>query len=154
MMRALELKVPPLALLALFGLLVLVVRLWGDGPQFGFPGRIIVAGLALTAGLACMAAGVLAFRRARTSVNPLDPSVATALVTTGIYRVTRNPMYLGMALTLTALVVALGHTMTIFLIPAFMLWLTRFQIMPEERFLASRFGADWLAWKGSTRRWI
>jgi len=154
MMHALELKIPPLLLLALFAGAATCVGIWGDGPRFAFPGQLAVAIACGALGTGFMLAGVLSFRRARTSVNPLDPSVATSLVTTGIYRLTRNPMYLGMALVLTGLIVALGHAVSFLLVPAFMLWLTRFQIVPEERFLAVRFGPEWQALCARTRRWL
>lgn len=154
MMHALELKIPPLLLLALFAGFVAAIWMWGEGPQFSLTGQLAVAALPGAGGIFLMLAGVLSFRRAHTSVNPLDPSVATSLVTSGIYRFTRNPMYLGMALVLAALVIASGHVAAFLLVPGFMLWLTRFQILPEERFLAAHFGADWQAWCARTRRWI
>lgn len=154
MMHALELKIPPLLLLALFAAASLCVWMWGEGPLLAFPGQLAAAIACGVAGIFFMAAGVLAFSRARTSVNPLDPAVASALVTGGVYRVTRNPMYLGMTLVLAGLIVMLGHAMNLLLVPAFMLWLTRFQIMPEERFLAARFGDAWQLFCARTRRWL
>lgn len=153
-MHALELKFPPLLLLALFAGAAICVGIWGDGPRFAFPGQLVVAIACGVLGIGFMLSGVLAFSRARTSVNPLDPAVASALVTGGVYRLTRNPMYLGMVLVLAGAVVALGHALNFLLVAAFMLWLTRFQIVPEERFLAARFGADWQAFCARTRRWL
>jgi protein-S-isoprenylcysteine O-methyltransferase Ste14 len=94
------------------------------------------------------------FRLARTTINPLDPSRASALVTGGIFRITRNPIYLSLLLLLIAYAVRLGSWVE-WLGPAlFAAYVTRFQIIPEERILAAKFGAAFLAYKSRTRRWI
>lgn len=94
------------------------------------------------------------FRLARTTINPLDPSRASVLVTRGIFRISRNPMYLSLLLLLVAYAVRLGSWVE-WLVPAlFATYVTRFQIIPEERILAAKFGAAFLAYKSRTRRWI
>ncbi len=94
------------------------------------------------------------FKLARTTINPLDPSRASALVTGGIFRITRNPMYLSLLLLLAAYAIRLGSWAE-WLGPAvFAAYVTRFQIIPEERILALKFGPDFLAYKNRTRRWI
>lgn len=94
------------------------------------------------------------FWRARTTINPLDPSRASVLVTGGIFRVTRNPMYLSLLLLLVAYAVRLGSWVE-WLGPAvFAAYVTRFQIVPEERILAAKFGTAFLAYKTRTRRWF
>ena len=109
-------------------------------------GVVVVLGLALTA----IAAG--SFKRAGTPVVPFEPS--TALVTSGLYRITRNPMYLGLVLALVGVAILLG-TLTPFLpIPVF-LWVIESQfIRGEERFLEELFGAEYLVYKRSVRRWF
>lgn len=173
-MAGLELKIPPplVALgcaLAMKGLAVLaghgaapagapaptvltppVGNLTGDWPAAL---RMLAVALALL-GLAIDIAGVLSFRRARTTVNPLRPANSSALVTSGIYRHTRNPMYLGMATLLAAWATWLGTPWALFGIVAFVAWITRFQIIPEERVLANLFGADFAAYRARVRRWI
>ncbi len=94
------------------------------------------------------------FKLARTTINPLDPSRASALVTGGIFRITRNPMYLSLLLLLVAYAMRLD-AWPAWLGPAlFALYVTRFQIIPEERVLAVKFGPQFLAYKNRTRRWI
>jgi len=94
------------------------------------------------------------FRLAKTTINPLDPSRASVLVTVGIFRITRNPMYLSLLLLLIAYAVRLGSWGE-WLGPAlFAAYVTRFQIIPEERILAVKFGAAYLAYRSRTRRWI
>ena len=97
---------------------------------------------------------VASFMRARTTINPLDPSRASSLVTGGIFRITRNPLYLSLLLLLIAYAVRLGSWVE-WLGPAlFAAYVTHFQIIPEERILAVKFGAAFLAYKDRTRRWI
>ena len=105
-------------------------------------------------GVACSALGVAAFRHARTTVNPLTPDATTALVVSGIYRVTRNPMYLGFLLLLIAEIVWLANPVALLVAPAFVLYLNRFQIGPEDIALRSRFGAEFNAYATRVRRWI
>ncbi len=113
------------------------------------------AALALAAlGGGVALAGVLAFRRARTTVNPLAPQRASALVTSGIYRVTRNPMYLGMLIVLAGWAVWLGNAAAWLGLPLSVALLTVLQIRPEERILAERFGADLKRYAARVRRWI
>lgn len=114
-------------------------------------------GIAL--GLVCVATviaalGGIAFRRAGTTVNPLHPENMSALVVGGIYRVTRNPMYLGMLLMLVGRAIWLANVIPWVLLPGFVAYMNRFQIGPEERALASMFGADFAKYRTRVRRWL
>ncbi|MEY2653397.1 MAG: hypothetical protein RLZZ524_424 [Pseudomonadota bacterium] len=153
-MNPLELKIPPPIVGLLVGLAMWALSL--VGPSFGLlPGwRIAVVALLVLAGLAVDLLGLLAFLGARTTVNPLRPERSSALVTGGIYRITRNPMYLGMALLLTAWAVHLGALAAWAGPVAFVLYITRFQIQPEERVLTELFGDDYRAWCARVRRWL
>jgi protein-S-isoprenylcysteine O-methyltransferase Ste14 len=117
------------------------------------PWRLALAMLLVLCGGAVALAGVLAFRRARTTVNPLRPDSASQLVVAGIYRHTRNPMYLGMALWLLAWGLWLDVPPALLGVPAFVLYLNRFQIAPEERALQALFGADFAGYCARVRRW-
>lgn len=119
-----------------------------------FPGRLAVALLLAGAGLAVAVAGALAFRRARTTLNPLRPSEASALVAEGIFRYTRNPMYLGDLLVLLGWGVYLGSLPALILSPVFVLWIGRWQIPAEEAALEARFGDAYAAYRRRTRRWL
>lgn len=99
----------------------------------------MVAVLLALAGLALNLLPKAAFRRAGTSANPLRPAATKRLVTSGIYRYTRNPMYLGHALILFGWIVHLGSVLALIVVPVFVLFITRFQIRPEERALAREF---------------
>jgi protein-S-isoprenylcysteine O-methyltransferase Ste14 len=106
------------------------------------------------AGLVLDAAALAAFVRARTTVNPLRPEKSSALVRSGAYRLSRNPMYLGLALLLAGWAIWLANALALALLPAFVAWLDRFQIRPEERALAARFGAEYEAYRARVRRWL
>lgn len=153
-MRALELKVPPvaqfLAAAALMWLLGTLVPSW----SFRFPGQLLAASVALLAGGLVGMAGVRAFLRAGTTASPLCPAQASRLVSGGIYRFTRNAMYLALLLALVAWGVWLGNAAALPVIPLFVLALNHFQIEPEERALEARFGAEFSAYKRQVRRWI
>jgi len=149
-----ELKVPPPVVMVLtataMGLLAMAT------PRLAWPllPRML-AGLAIAlAGGAVAAAGARAFRRAATTVNPLKPHKASSLVTTGVYRFTRNPMYLGLLCVLAGWTVFLAAPLALAGPVAFVLYIGRFQIAPEERVLSSLFGADYAAYRARVRRWL
>src|SRR5215203_5700860 len=153
-MNRLEHKLPPpvVALLVAF-------MMWGaarfTGPiSIALGLRLIAALLLAGTGLAIAIAGIVQFRRARTTTNPFHPDAASSLVDDGIYRFTRNPMYLGMLLTLLGWAAFLASPMALLLTPLFVLYMNRFQIGPEERALSARFGAAFDAYTASVRRWL
>ncbi len=118
------------------------------------PQNTLLAILVAVAGVLIALAGVLQFWRARTTVNPLKPETASTLVIGGIYRWTRNPMYLGMAAALAAWGIWLANLGALAAIALFVAWINRFQIAPEERALEARFGADFTAYRRAVRRWL
>lgn len=153
-MNVLELRVPPLLLLAIAAGLMWVLARFGTPLTLPLHARLPLAGALLILGIGVCVAGVWAFRRARTTVNPLAPQRATALVISGIYRRSRNPMYLGFALTLLAWGVWLAVPLSLLGVAGFVAYVSRFQIVPEERALSARFGADFEAYRSRVRRWI
>ena len=106
------------------------------------------------AGVSLGIAGVWEFQRAQTTVNPHHPDRSSAIVTSGIYRRTRNPMYLGLALIVAAAAAWRGNLLGGFVVPLFVLYINRFQIVPEERMLSVKFGASFRDYCGKVRRWI
>jgi protein-S-isoprenylcysteine O-methyltransferase Ste14 len=125
-------------------------------PGLGFVmpyGSAIAVGLAL-AGLVVSFLGVAAFKHAQTTVNPMTPGAASSLVVAGIYHRTRNPMYLGFVLVLLGWAAFLSNALAFALLPGFVLYMNRFQIMPEERALESRFGQEFVDYTHRVRRWI
>jgi protein-S-isoprenylcysteine O-methyltransferase Ste14 len=116
--------------------------------------RLPVAVVLAAVGLAIALGGVLSFRRAKTTVNPLKPETSAALVSTGVYSFTRNPMYLGMVLALFAWAAYLASIWSLVGPLLFALYITRFQIVPEERVLDRLFGAPFAEYKKRVRRWL
>jgi protein-S-isoprenylcysteine O-methyltransferase Ste14 len=116
--------------------------------------RIGVAlAIASVGGLIAMGAG-MRFRRAKTTIDPLKPQAASSLVTAGIFRYTRNPMYLGLLFLLVAWAVLLSSPFALLGPVAFVTYISRFQIVPEERVLATLFGAEYAAYQSEVRRWL
>ena len=153
-MPALELKIPPLVVvLVTAALMWLVAR---EVPELGFlvPARDFVAVSVAVAGFVTSALGVVSFRRAGTTTNPMKPESSSSLVTSGIYKLTRNPMYLGFLLVLLGWAIFLSNVLAFLFLPAFVLYMNRFQINPEERMLATLFGQEFAAYKASVRRWL
>ena len=94
------------------------------------------------------------FAKNKTTINPVQPEQASRLVTDGLYRVTRNPMYLGLLLLVTGVVIWFENLAGIASIVLFIVTMTLFQIKPEEQVIEEKFGADYLAYKKQVRRWI
>ena len=150
----LELKVLPVALAVIAAALMWWARLATPDFAFPFPSNLMLpVGLALLGALTCLA-GVVAFRRAKTTVNPMKPDTTSSLVISGIYRYTRNPMYLEFLLLLMAWAAALSNVLTLVSLLAFVLYMNRFQIVPEERMLASRFVQGYAEYRAGVRRWL
>jgi protein-S-isoprenylcysteine O-methyltransferase Ste14 len=153
-MRSLELKVPPPLVALAVGVVMWCVS--GLAPIVLLPtwARIAVASVVALAGGAFSIAGLVAFRRAKTTVNPMKPASATSLVSSGVYRFTRNPMYVGLLLVLVGWAVFLSSAWVLFGPLFFLLYIGRFQIAPEERVLAAKFGAEFDRYRGQVRRWL
>ena len=153
-MPSLELKIPPpvvgLACAAAMWFLSSVT------PTLDIPSATRIAGSIVIAliGAAFDLAGLARCLRAKTTVNPLKPAKTTALVTSGVYRITRNPMYVGMLLLLMAWALFLAAPLAIAGPLLFFAWIDRFQIAPEERVLERLFGDDYAAYRQQVRRWL
>lgn len=153
---SLELKIPPLAVVLIAAGLMLLMR-WLTPTlvvSLDLDVRMWAALPVLAAGIAIAVAGVIQFRRSHTTVNPMTPERTSALVSSGIYRYTRNPMYVGMLLALLAFSVVLASPASLLILPAFVVYMNRFQIVSEERELARHFGAEFQAYRERVRRWL
>jgi protein-S-isoprenylcysteine O-methyltransferase Ste14 len=152
-MNALETRIPPPVVGLIVALLMWNASAWwplAEPPPWRVPLAVALAGCGAVFDLA----GLWAFHRARTTVNPLKPEKVSSLVNGGIYRITRNPMYVGMVLFLSAGAVVLWSPLAWLGPPAFVVYINRFQIAPEERVLRERFGAEFEAYCQRVRRWI
>lgn len=152
--QAFELRVPPM----LFGVLVAfamwVVALLSDTIAPLATGRTLVAVVVALVGLVFVFSGALAFRRARTTLNPLQPETSAVLVSSGVYAISRNPMYVGFLLVLIAWAVLLYSAWVIVGPVAFVLYISRFQIAPEERALLEKFGEGFVSYTARVPRWL
>ena len=153
-MQWLELRLPPVALvIILAGTMWLLVAV-NPALAIALPAAFAVATVCALAGTAVALLGVYAFKQARTTVDPRNPDKAETLVVAGIYRLSRNPMYLGFLLVLSGWAVFLAHALAALLLPLFILYMNRFQIQPEEQALTLRFGPAFRAYCQSVRRWL
>lgn len=154
MLNRLELKVPPVALVIVTGALMWAVARVASPFSFRVSYRDATALGLVVGGLIVSLLGVVAFKRAQTTVNPMTPEASSSLVIAGIYRRTRNPMYLGFALALAGWATFLSNALAFALLPGFVLYMNRFQIRPEEVALQSRFGEDFLDYARRVGRWL
>lgn len=98
--------------------------------------------------------GLREFDRLSTTSNPRNIEKASALVTTGIYRISRNPMYVGLACILVAAAFYLDNLLTLLVVPLFVWYMNRYQIKPEEQVMEEKFGDEFREYKSKVRRWI
>jgi protein-S-isoprenylcysteine O-methyltransferase Ste14 len=153
-MSALELKIPPVLVTALLALLMWLLSHLTPGIPIYTELRVtfllFFTGLGAYLGLAAVAS----FRKANTTVNPLTPDSISSLVVSGIFRRTRNPMYLALLLALTGWGLYLANLLSLLLAVGFIIYMNRFQIQPEERALGEIFGSEFNDYKKKVRRWI
>lgn len=120
-----------------------------DHPWFNYLGYLLIA-----AGLSLDVIGAIQFRRAQTTINPLRPENSSSVVTRGVYRISRNPMYLGM-LTVLCGVAFLFKALSGFLVlPVFIFLINHLQIIPEEKTLIRLFGDSYQQYLSRVRRWL
>jgi len=149
-----ELKVIPVIQVLIAALLMVIISInthWLNY-LFTYKNHLVVLLLALA-----IISGVLAiycFKQHQTTVNPMSPEKASQVVSTGIYAFSRNPMYLALLLVLLALATYLANVAVLVIPPVFIAYITRFQIIPEERALTENFGQDYLNYLNKVRRWL
>lgn len=149
---SLELRIPPVLVFLLciglaYGLSFIRMGTLRGSYDFLTP-------LFFLAGFGIAVAGILAFRKAQTTIDPTKPQESSQLVTSGIYRFTRNPMYLGLALVLLGWIVQMGMGISFSALVVFVWFISKYQIMPEETILKERFGEPYTKYCQQVRRWI
>ena len=145
-------KIPPPIITLICGLGIYFSR--PLFPKYNYISTDIIAASFLLLGIITLITAVLSFRRQSTTVNPLQPEKASSLVVSGIFKYSRNPMYLGMLLILISMTIKFNFIGGILMIFAFIAFITKFQIIPEEIVLERLFGDEFTRYKKKTRRWI
>jgi protein-S-isoprenylcysteine O-methyltransferase Ste14 len=153
MMQSLELKIPPPAVALVVALLMWAIARFTslEVPQLVRP----ILAIALAAiGAAFDISALLVFRQARTTINPMKPRATSSIVTSGVYNLTRNPMYVGLVFFLFAWAAWLWSPWALPGPVAFAAYITRFQIVPEEKALSAMFGTEYSSYMARVRRWL
>ncbi|ADY28156.1 MULTISPECIES: methyltransferase family protein [Cellulophaga] len=148
------LKFPPVVVVFIFGLLMYVLARFLPFGIFDFFGRTMLLKGLLVAMFLILTTSTYKFFKAKTTVDPKNIEKTNALVTTGIYKFTRNPMYLAMLLLLIAWGLFLSNAFNMLLAAAFVSYMNAYQIEPEEKMLAQKFGKEYTSYTKKVRRWF
>ena len=145
-------KIPPpiiaLVMIAIIYLSSLII----EPITFGY--QTVISILVVVIGLSCAIPSFRLFAKHKTTIRPFTPSETTALVTDGMYRYSRNPMYLGLVLLTIAATIFFGTWLGVVIVVAFIFLLNLLQILPEEEALLDIFGKEYVEYQKKVRRWI
>lgn len=153
-MPNLDNRIPPPLIAASAALLIVLLSFLPGHFPLPYGLRIVLMIALFGMGMLLGIGGVIAFKRAQTTVNPLKPETASTLVVGGVYQYSRNPMYTGLALWLVAWALYLDSVIALAGVAVFVSYMTRFQIKPEERAMQALFGAQFALYKARVRRWL
>ncbi len=145
-------KVPPPVVALAFGLLINYTK--DEFPTIHIGMEKILGSVLIISGLIVIASAIVLFKKNKTTVTPLNPSRSTKLITGGIYKYSRNPMYLGLLMIVISTTIFYLNIFSITTPIIFYFWINKFQIKREEIFLTEKFGKEYLLYKTKTRRWI
>ena len=154
MNTSLNMLIPPPVALLIGIALIYALSIHLPATNVDLPGDAWIAGLLFVAGLGLMLAAAWALQRAHTTINPIWPDHARHLVTSGIFRFSRNPIYLGDSLILLGMVFWFGNWLGIAVVALFVLFIDRFQVRAEERALTRLFGEGYREYLSRTKRWL
>ena len=152
-MPSLESRVPPPAIALIMAAFMWLISRAVPPFHFDVPAHNWLAVVLVSAGFVTGISGVVTFRQAKTTVNPMKPH-ASSLVTWGVYAISRNPMYLGGLIMLLGWAIFLSNALAFVFLPIYVLYINLFQIAPEERALTSLFGETYVAYQMRARRWL
>ena len=145
-------KIPP-PIIALICIVINYLSTYLINP-IKFPNIEIIGGLILLLGVVTAVLAILLFKKEKTTVNPMKPEETTTLVTTGIFSITRNPMYLGLFLSISSTILFFGSWFGIIILMFFVWYINKFQIIPEEEAMEKLFGNKYSEYRQKVRRWI
>lgn len=153
-MKRLELKIPPVLQTVISAGLMWALAGVLSPLSIMFSKSSLLAVILASAGVVFALLGVWEFRSAGTTVDPRVPDQSASLVTNGVYRISRNPMYVGFLLILIGWGAYLGNIASFLLLPCFVMYMSRFQIAAEERYMRERFGDVYREYEVAVRRWV
>jgi protein-S-isoprenylcysteine O-methyltransferase Ste14 len=145
-------KISPPIVTLVFAALIYFSSKWS--PNIVFSGQNLISLFLMMVGLIVLLIAISAFIKLKTTINPLKPEAASSLVTTGIFRISRNPMYLGMLLLIISLWIKTGAVLGFILVAGFIAYLNYFQILPEERAMKGLFSGKYKTYCQQVRRWL
>jgi protein-S-isoprenylcysteine O-methyltransferase Ste14 len=153
-MKFFEMRIPPVAVFLICAIVMYLVQRSAYTFEIELLYRmILIAPLALFGAYVALM-GVVQFKNAQTTVNPFTPGKSSVLVTSGVYSWSRNPMYLGLLCYLLALFVYFAAPIALVGPALFKIYMNRFQIQTEERYLTQIFGETYIIYTSSVNRWI
>ena len=145
-------KIPPPLVTLIFGSLIFLTK--NIFPEIKVTNNIALGSLFILFGILIASLSIGLFRKYRTTITPINPKSATKLITSGIYKFSRNPMYFSLLLLLIGISIMTNPIGGFIFIPLFILYLNLFQILPEEKAMTDLFKDEFLEYKDSIRRWI
>ena len=151
-MMDIKTKFPPPLVALTFGFLINYTK--NIFPKIEIKNEIIFGSFMIISGLIIILSAIILFKKYKTSITPLNPSNATKLITDGIYKFSRNPMYLGLLLMLVGISIILNLTGGFLFILLFIFYINLFQIIPEENAMVDLFKDEFTEYKKNVRRWI
>ena len=150
----LENRVPPPLVVVLIGAAMAVVAWFTPTVEIGSSLRFALGAAVIALGASLVVQGARTFWRSETTIDPVALGRASTLVTGGVFRLSRNPMYVGFAAALVGWAVCLAAPWALIGPVAFVLFTTRFQIVPEERVMRAKFGLAYDDYRAQVRRWV
>ena len=145
-------KIPPPIVALICGLGIYLSR--SLFPTFNHASIGIISAIFLSLGIMTLIVAVLFFIKQKTTLSPLQPEKASSLVVSGVFKHSRNPMYLGLSLILLSVAIQFNFVGGILIVFMFIAFITKFQIIPEEIAMEKLFGEEFSRYKKRTRRWI
>ena len=150
----LENRIPPPLVVILIGMVMGLIAWLTPAIEMGSLERFAMGGLTIVLGASVVVLGARTFWRHQTTINPVDLEQVSALVTSGIFGYTRNPMYVGFTAVLAGWAICLAAPWALVGPVVFVLFTTRFQIIPEERVMQAKFGQEYKDYQAQVRRWL
>ena len=149
-----KLLIPPPILALMSAILMLIISKYFNKANFSLNQHNQFALFFLIVALIIILISIAKFIKIKTTISPLKPNKTSILVDSGIYKYTRNPMYLGLFLILFSLFLYLKNFLSFLVLPLFVIYITKNQILPEEKVLENLFGDQYKKYKNKVRRWI